>query len=321
MQASRLLSIQMLLQSRGRMSARALADALEVSVRTVHRDVEQLSAAGVPVYADRGRAGGFALMEGWKTTLTGLTPGESQAVFLAGLAGPAAQLGLGEQVKAAQLKLLAALPSAWREQSQVVSARLHLDPVEWYREQEPVPFLSLVAQAVWQGRVLSLRYDSWKGTALREVAPLGLVLKAGVWYVVGLLGGEPRTFRVSSILHAQVRDEAVRRPRGFDLARWWGESIRRFERELYTGQATVLASSEGLKALRYLSAAVARVVAEAPASRRRDGRVRLRIPIESVGHASGQLLRLAPMVEVVEPAELRQAMVQRIRQAAVMYGA
>lgn len=128
MRASRLLSLQMLLETRGRMSAQALAEALEVSVRTLYRDVDQLSAAGVPIYAERGRYGGFALLPGWKTTLTGLTPSEAQAVFLSGLPGPAQDLGLGGDVAGARLKLLAALPAAWRDDAQRVSTRLHLDP-------------------------------------------------------------------------------------------------------------------------------------------------------------------------------------------------
>jgi predicted DNA-binding transcriptional regulator YafY len=133
MRASRLLSIQMMLETRGRVSARELAEALEVSVRTLHRDIDELTASGVPVYAERGRSGGFQLMPGWKTTLTGLTPSEAQAVFLSGLAGPAADLGLGGDVQSAQLKLLAALPPAWRDDAQRIASRLYLDPVEWYR--------------------------------------------------------------------------------------------------------------------------------------------------------------------------------------------
>ena len=148
MRASRLLSLQMLLETRGRMSAQALAEALEVSVRTLYRDVDQLSAAGVPIYAERGRNGGFALLPGWKTTLTGLTPSEAQAVFLSGLPGPAQDLGLGGDVAGARLKLLAALPAAWRDDAQRVSARLHLDPVDWYRESDPTPHLPTVAVAV-----------------------------------------------------------------------------------------------------------------------------------------------------------------------------
>src|SRR5216683_2126963 len=133
MRASRLLTILMLLQTSGRMSAQALAAEVEVSIRTVYRDIDELSAAGVPVYAERGRAGGFQLLEGWRTRLTGLTEPEARALFLAGLPGPAAELGLGDVMAAAQLKLLAALPADWQADARRVSARFHLDPVGWFR--------------------------------------------------------------------------------------------------------------------------------------------------------------------------------------------
>lgn len=320
MRASRLLSIQMLLETRGRLSARALAEALEVSVRTLHRDIDQLSAAGVPVYSERGRSGGFRLLDGWKTTLTGLTPTEAQAVFLGGLAGPAAQLGIGAQVETARLKLLTALPAPWRDDAQRISARLHLDPVEWYREAEPVPHLATIAAAVWNERQLAIRYESWKGVGRRTIAPLGLVLKAGAWYLVAAVGDTPRTFRVANVLEVEPLDVPVRRPPDFELARCWHESIQRFERELQRGQALLLATPGGLKSLRQHSAALARAVAEAPASRRRDGRVRLNIPIESTEHAAGLLLRLSPEVEVLEPAALREAVCTRLRQACALYG-
>jgi predicted DNA-binding transcriptional regulator YafY len=318
--ASRLLSIQMLLQARGRMSAPALAAALEVSVRTLYRDVDELSAAGVPIYAERGRLGGFQLLDGWKTSLTGLTPSESQAVFLSGLAGPAAQLGLGADVETARLKLLAALPSSWRDDSQRISARLHLDPVDWYREADPVPQLGVVAEAVWSERQLAMRYESWKATTMRTVSPLGLVLKAGTWYLVAVLGNEACTFRVSNIREAQASPQRVRRPKAFDLAAYWKESIRRFERELYREQATLLATAAGLKGLSHLSSAVAKAVAAAPPSRRQDGRVQVRIPIESIAHAAGQLLRLSAQIEVMAPAALRASIIERVQQVARVYG-
>jgi predicted DNA-binding transcriptional regulator YafY len=314
------LSIQMLLQSRGRMSARALAAELEVSVRTLHRDVDQLSAAGVPIYAERGRAGGFALLDGWKTTLTGLTPGEAQAVFLSGLAGPAAELGLGGELKAAQLKLLAALPAAWRDHAQTVSSRLHLDPIDWYREQEATPLLAVVAEAVWTGRELAVHYESWKKTWSRTVGPLGLVVKAGIWYLVASLGDQPRTFRVSSLISAELLDSRVRRPRTFDLAAYWTQSITRFERGLYTREATLLATPAGRKGLSLLGSAVARQIADAAPTRRRDGRAKLRIPIESIEDATAQLLKLSPEVEVLEPAALREAIIERVRRTASLYG-
>lgn len=319
MRASRLLSIQMLLETHGRMSAPALARALEVSVRTLHRDIDELTSAGVPVYAERGRAGGFQLLPGWKTQLTGFTPAEAEAVFLAGLGGPASELGLGPQVASAERKLLAAMPAPWRGGARRIRSRLHLDPVEWYREAEAVPFLPVVARAVWEERQLAMSYESWSRTTRRTVHPLGLVLKAGTWYFAAAREGKVRTWRVASVLDAALLDAPVQRPRGFDLAAYWRESVRRFEVEVYTGEAQVAATARGLTELRRINAALARAVAgvASPA----DGqRVRLRIPIESVPHAAGQLLRLCPEVEALSPPALRQAIAERLRAAATMYG-
>lgn len=327
MRASRLLSLQMLLETQGRMSAQALSEALEVSVRTLYRDVDQLSAAGVPIYAERGRNGGFALLPGWKTTLTGLTPSEAQAVFLSGLPGPAQDLGLGSDVEGARLKLLSSLPASWREDAQRVSTRLHLDPVDWYRESDPTPHLPTVATAVWSGHQIAMRYESWADTVERTVSPLGLVLKAGVWYLVALpavaassAAVGPRTYRVSNILAATALASAARRPARFDLAGYWAQSIQRFESGIYTGEAALLATPAGLKGLRALSSAVVRAVAAAPASRRKDGRVAVTVPIESVEHACGQLMRLSPQVEVLRPAALRRALVERVQATAQLYG-
>ena len=319
MRASRLLSLQMLLETRGRMSARALAQALEVSVRTLHRDVDQLSAAGVPIYAERGRSGGFQLLDGWNTRLTGLTPSEAQAVFLSGLAGPAAELGLRAPLQGAQLKLLSSLPASWRADAQKVQARFHLDPVDWYREPDPVPHLATVAEAVWSERQLELHYERWQGRVQRVVSPLGLVLKGGAWYFVGNSSDGLRTFRVSSITAATLTPLRARRPRAFDLARHWAESVQRFETGLYSGHADVLATPAGLKLLSQQNAAVAKAVAAARPSRRPDGRVALRIPVESAGQATAQLLRLAPEVEVAGPASLRRALCSRVAQVAALY--
>jgi len=318
MRASRLLSIQMLLQARGRMSATELAQALEVSVRTLYRDVDELTTAGVPIYAERGRAGGFELLPGWKTTLTGLTATEAEAVFLSGLGGPAADLGLGAEVQSAQLKLLSALPAQWRGHARRISSRLHLDPVEWYREADTLPHLQAVAQAVWDEHQLEIAYASWTRTARQVVHPLGLVLKSGTWYLVAARDGKLRTFRVSSILEVRALEGHCVRPKRFDLGRYWAESVRRFEGELYAGEARVAATARGLAELRQLGAAVARALhaVETPAA---GERVQVRIPIESVAHAAGVLLRMAPEVEVVQPVALRRALLARAREITEMY--
>jgi predicted DNA-binding transcriptional regulator YafY len=309
----------MLLETRGRMSGPALAQALEVSVRTLYRDVDELTAAGVPIYAERGRAGGFQLLPGWKTALTGLTPAEAEAVFLGGLAGPAADLGLQPLVRSAQLKLLTALPADWRGPAQRISARLHLDPVDWYRDAEAAPHLATVAAAVWDGRRIAIAYESWTRSARQVVHPLGLVLKGGTWYLVAARERKLRTFRVSNIATVEPLPGAVVRPQGFDLAAHWQASVRRFEQELHTGHAEVLATARGLAHLRQSGSAVARALRDVPALAA-GTRARLRIPAEADAQAAAQLLRLAPEVEVVGPPALRQAVLARLAAAAACYG-
>ena len=310
MRASRLLSLLMLLQTRGCLSARVLADELEVSERTIHRDIEHLSAAGVPVVSERGASGGFALLDGWRTRLTGLTPEEARAIFMAGAPGPAAQLGLGGAVASAQLKLLAALPPEWQADAGRVGARFHLDPVGWYRRVERLDCLPAVAQAVWDERRLHIRYESWKGMVERRIEPLGLVLKAGEWYVVATARGEPRTYKLSNIHALDTLDGKFTRPRRFDLAAHWAASIERFEAELYRATATVRVSASGLRKLRYLSAAVAETVDRSDVKPDRTGWTQLTIPIESVEHAAAELMRLGADCEVISPAELRRRLAE-----------
>ncbi len=306
MQASRLLSVLMLLQARGRMSAQVLATELEVSVRTIHRDIDQLSAAGVPVFADRGRSGGFQLQDGWRTRLTGLTEPESRALFLSGLAGPAAELGLGDAVASARLKVLATLPPDWQADAQHVNARFHLDAVDWFHSAARTEHLGAVADAVWRARRLHIRYESWNGVRERDVEPLGLVLKAGIWYMAARSGkgAEPRTYRLSSILALSVSDQHFSAPRTFDLAAYWQESTRRFETGVYHETALLRVSPRGLRLLRQFSTAVAEA-ADKTAEKEPRGWVRVSVPIESVAHAANQLINLGADAEVLAPAALR----------------
>lgn len=184
MRADRLLSLLLLLQNRGRMSAPELAAELEVSVRTVYRDVEALGASGIPVYAGRGPRGGFALVDGYRTRLTGLSGTEAHALFLAGTPAAAEDLGLGAVLATAQLKLRAALPAELAERTRAVSERFHLDAPAWFREADEVPHLAAVAGAVWDQRVVRVHYRRWRGEVRRELCPLGVVLKGGLWYLV-----------------------------------------------------------------------------------------------------------------------------------------
>lgn len=320
MRSSRLLSILLLLQSRGRMTATALAAAFEVSVRTVYRDVDQLSAAGVPVYADRGREGGFRLLDGYRTRLTGFTPAEAEAVLLAGLPGPADDLGLGAAVAAAQLKLLAALPEPRSEDAARVARRFHLDPVGWFRGTESKALLPLLAGAVWQERQVRIGYESWAGTVERILAPMGLVLKAGVWYLVALHGTAPRTYRVSAMRTLEVLADGFARPEGFDLGAYWTAWVREFETRIYQGEATLRLSPTGMRRLSSLAPAVAEMAARTASPPDAAGWVQARIPTESIDHAAGEMLKLGAEAEALAPPALRERMAGLALGLARMYG-
>jgi predicted DNA-binding transcriptional regulator YafY len=307
MRASRLMSILMLLQSaRGRISARSLAAKLEVSTRTVYRDIDELGAAGVPIVVERGAQGGFELLGGWRTTLTGLTPKESQTLFLAGLPGPVAELGLGDTMASAHLKVLAALPREWQIDAHRVTSRFHVDLAGWYRRTKPVEHLRVLADAVWTDRWITIRYESWDGVVTRALEPLGLVVKAGEWYLAARAHGRkssPRTYRVSNIRELAV-EGGFARPSKFDLAAYWIENTQRFEREINRGTADVRLTARGRRLLRDASAALEDAIDQAPPGDD-DGWQRVTIPIESLDHAAGQLLALGTDVEVLAPPELR----------------
>ncbi|MFD4140976.1 helix-turn-helix transcriptional regulator [Streptomyces sp. NPDC058572] len=322
MRASRLVSLLLLLQNRGRMTAAELAEELEVSVRTVYRDVEALGAAGVPVYGESGRDGGYALLDGYRTRLTGLTAPEAEALSLAGLPGPAAELGLGSVLAAAELKLEAALPAELRDQSRRIRERFLLDAPGWYREADEAPHLSAVAAAVWQRRSLRVRYRRWQAPQVveRRLEPYGVVLKAGRWYTVAAAGtgGEPRTYRIGQILSLEQLDEEFTPPAGFDLARHWQEHTARLQERLWRGKAEIRISPVGITRLADF-AAQAVIDGVRRGIREPDGWCRAVIPIEDLDHAESQLLRLGAEVEVLTPPVLRSRIDATIRSMAMLY--
>jgi predicted DNA-binding transcriptional regulator YafY len=304
MRASRLLSILMLLQLRERLTAEALADEFEVSVRTIYRDIDKLAEAGVPVYADRGPGGGFRLVDGYRTRLTGLAAEEAEALFMIGLPGPAAALGMGPAASNAGRKMLASLPQTAGDVAGRMGARFHLDPVDWYRDDVPLLQLPAIARAVLDQRVLAMTYDSWRGVRERVVEPLGLVLKAGAWYLVARSDGVARIYKVANILGHEVRDIHFERPAEFDLAAWWSTETARFEAGLRPATAQLHATALGLKRLSQLGAFAKRAVdaAEAPDDK---GWSRVVFPIETVDHAALTLLGIGPEIVVLGPEGLR----------------
>ena len=309
MRASRLVQLLLLLQSRGRLTAAVLAAELEVSERTIHRDVEALSGAGVPIYAERGPHGGIQLVDGYRTRLTGLTGDEAEALFLSGLPGPAAELGLGTVVAAARLKVLAALPAELRTRASRLVERFHLDAAGWFHATDEVPHLGVLAEAVWESRRVTIAYRRAGGEVDRMIDPLGLVLKAGIWYVVAAAEEQVRTYRVSRFSRVTPTEARFSRPAGFDLAEHWRAATAAYEENapavdvvirLDPAARGLLADVVGVRAVR---------AAERLDDPGDDGWLRLRLRVDWPEEVPGRMLALGDRVEVLEPPEIRAGMV------------
>jgi predicted DNA-binding transcriptional regulator YafY len=320
MRASRLLSILTTLQARGQITAPELAETCEVSVRTIYRDIDALAAAGVPVYAERGSEGGYRLLDGYRVRLNGLSQPEAEALFMAGLPGPAAALGLDAAMMAAQTKLMAALPENLRPNAGRMQERFHLDTPGWFGEAEQPKHLRAIAGALLAERLIEIRYQSWRAEKRRRLAPLGLVLKGGSWYLAGQVDGSVRTYRVARVLDCKVLDERFARPAGFDLAAYWQAATVRLEAEMHPNQATVRLSPFGVKLLDALSQPYVRTRTRIEETADAAGWRIATVPIgKTLWHAAAELLRLGAEAEVLEPAELREKMAEMTQAMAARY--
>src|SRR5262245_43566102 len=318
MRADRLLSILLMLQTHGRMTARELAGRLEVSERTVYRDMDALSTAGVPVFAERGSGGGWALVDGYETHLTGLSVAEIQAIFATRPEGLLADLGLGAASDAALLKLLAALPQVSRRSAEHARERLYVDTASWKRTDEDLSALTALQEAVWQDRRVRFTYLRVEcEPAEREADPLGLVAKGSAWYLVARVDGEIRTYRVGRIRDVVVLDERAARPDGFDLAAHWTTSSAEFREKLPRYYATVRAAPN-LKHWMWWTARYAYIEREGEPDE--DGWVEMDLRFQVVEEAETFALSFGPRVEVLRPAELRERVRALAAEAAARYG-
>lgn len=316
------MQLLLLLQTNGKMTASRLAEELEVSVRTIYRDIEALSGAGVPIYAEAGPGGGVRLVDGYRTRLTGLTAEEAEALALSGLPGAASELGLGTVLAAAQLKVDAALPPELRTRAVRMRERFHLDAPGWFTREEPVPHLAALSRAVWEEQRLEIRYRKRDGEVKRLLDPLGLVLKAGVWYLVALSGRTRslRTFRVSRVRAVTPLEDECLRPDGFDLATHWAEAQASFLEGWETVPVVVRMRADDVWMVRYVQDPTRREAAAASASPPDDGGwVTLTLHFESHEVAGYELMRLGGDVEVLEPTDLRQTMAQRAASMVARY--
>ncbi|MFO7280789.1 MAG: WYL domain-containing protein [Thermoanaerobacterales bacterium] len=313
MRSARLLALLLRLQRVGPATARTLADELEVSERTVYRDVAMLQAAGVPLWTEAGPGGGIRLLDGWRSPVDGFTAAETVALTI-GSAG-AADLGLGAVLAAARSKLRSALPAAARDDLARVTERFLLDAPAWFHRDDPGEVLPTVADAVWQGRRLDIRYGRRGHGVRRRVDPLGLVLKAGTWYLVAAHRRRPRTWRVSRITSATPRPEPAWRPPGFDLARWWSASAAAFDASIRPLRARLRLSPAAARRLPRLVPGELTVRALEQGEVDAEGWVTVDLPLEPVEVAVSQLVPL-PGVEVLAPDELRAALADHARDVA-----
>ena len=317
MRADRLLSIMLLLQVHQRVTARELAQRLEVSERTIHRDMEALSMAGVPVFAERGASGGWALVEEYRTNLTGLNKSEIQALFLTKPSRLLSDLGLDKASDGAFIKLLAALPAMYRSDAEYARQRIYVDTAGWIRSEEAIPFLPMLQAAVWQERRLRITYDRGDCDAVeRTVDPLGLVAKGSVWYLVAAVDGQVRSYRISRVRDAEVIDEPCVRPKGFDLAAYWEQNTASFKAALPLYQTTVRVRSEVFPRLPFAGRFARIERADKPDQ---DGwmKVSLRFDVEEM--ACEYVLSFGAQMEVLEPPSLREKVIKMAESVVAFY--
>lgn len=322
MRADRLVSLVLLLRQRGRLSAATLARELEVSTRTVLRDIEALSAAGVPVYAERGRHGGFALLPGFQTELTGLSHDEALALLIAGSRRGAQAFGLGSALASAMLKVVDALPEGHRDIAAGAARRLLIDPEtdllsrRLVAEEVPDAVVSEVRRAVFAGHRLRLHYAAVdQAPKWRTVDPIGLVTVRGQGYLLATRSGEDRTYRLSRILAAEELAEPAQRPDRVDLDRAWQERSTRFR----TGgdQVTVLLRVDPARREDLVATALAVRAEEADP----DGRLRMEVTFQDPRHAEWALWQLAANAEALSPRWLRDSLHDRAAAIAARYEA
>lgn len=314
--ADRLLSILLLLQTRGRLTAAALAERLEVSVRTIYRDLDALSAAGVPVYAERGAGGGCRLRDGYRTDLTGLDTAEVASLFAGAAESQLDALGLGKGLRRALVKLEASVPAELRAEAERLRQRVHVDAVPWFEPGEPAPHLETLRRAAMEDRRVRLTLAR---PGAREVQPLGLVVKGGLWYLVARGGADTRVYRVSRLRRVTVLQRRFERPAHFDLAAFWTAWSRDFVRGIPEYAVRLRVPRHAVAILPRIFGERMRTALEA--ARRNRGDLLLDYTFDSFEAARGAVLGLGTLVEIVAPEELRIGVHDAAREVVRLYAA
>jgi predicted DNA-binding transcriptional regulator YafY len=321
MRAARLIHLLLLLQSRGSMTAAELAETLEVSERTVGRDVLALSEAGIPVYAEHGRVGGYRLIGGYRTRLTGLGRDEAEALFLSGVPDALRAMGLSDAGSAARLKVSAALLPELSDDPTAAAQRFHLDAPGWWQEPPTPALLPQLAAAVWDDRRIDVRYRRHDAQVERALDPYGLVLKAGVWYAVARTDGEFRVYRVDRFTRLEPTPDRFERHPDFDLAAFWAQRAAEFARSVLHAEVVLRLTAAGARRLSHATdRAAAREALATAGEPDSEGRVTVTLPVETLDVAYDQLLALGPDAEVLAPPALRERFAMAAARAVALYG-
>ncbi|GIO05766.1 transcriptional regulator [Brevibacillus reuszeri] len=305
MRADRLLSILLLLQNHERLTSKELAEKLEVSERTIHRDMEALSGAGVPVYAERGASGGWSLSHGYRSNLTGLKTDELLSLLLASPTTLLRDLGMDESFDDALSKLESALPKTVQQSADNVRERLHIDGAGWHQSDETFPYLTLIQEAVWQERKLLIRYNRSGTEVERLIHPLGLVAKRRVWYLVAQVEEDLRTYRISRFISVQMLEESFVRPESFELASFWEQSTQDFKAALPRYPARIWVREQAMDRL-----AAERYVKIASTQSIENDWIEAEVEFHTLESACELVLGYGAQIKVIEPAPLRDKIIE-----------
>ncbi len=310
MRADRLLAVVMLLQTRGKMTTQTLADELDVSRRTILRDIDALSIAGIPVYTDGGHGGGVALDENYRVTLTGLKESEIRSLFISNNNQLLKEVGLGAAAESSLLKLSAALPSAHQPSVDYIRQRIHIDPLWWWHEAQPLSFWDDLQRAVYEDFCIQVRYENYEGEiSERVLEPYSLVAKSSIWYLIGKRDCELRTYRVSRFHSVRVLDAHFQRDAHYDLGRYWGEHLQEFTEVLTEYSFTLRMHNSRLMFAKWLTPGRFKIIEDVGD----DGWLTARIHLESLDLAKMLVFGMGTQAVVLDPPELHEAVIQTAR--------
>jgi len=315
MRADRLLSIMLILQAQGKTTTLALAETLEVSRRTILRDIEALSIAGVPVHAEAGHGGGVYLDQHYRVSLTGLKEAEVRALFVSTHPGPLHDLGLGHAAEVTLLKLFAALPSLHRQEAERMQQRIHLDPAWWWHRGETLPHLETLKAAVFDDTRVQVRYERGDGEVVeRTLEPYSLVAKASVWYVIARRADELRTYRVSRFMAVEVLNTHFERDEAFDLAQYWHTHASEFVANMPIFEFTLRLTAARLQFLNWYASGRYTIRETSP----HGTQFVIDLRLSSLEEARMLVLGLGTDAEIIQPEALREAVLLQARQIVAM---